>query len=171
MRLLGHDAPLPIRQSRDGLDVERPEGASGDHACCSRSRARPDTGKARRRGLRHRWSGAVGPAGHRRRTGGVGHARRWLGNGSDKCRDRARSATRRSPRAGLPASLIATLDPARPRSSQVYTLMRRAIIEMMLPPGSMINERQICEELAVSRTPLREALLKLQDRVARHHHP
>ena len=63
----------------------------------------------------------------------------------------------------FPSSLIDAADPTLPRANQVYAIVRRAIIEMILAPGSILNERQICEELSVSRTPLREALLKLQD--------
>ncbi|OSP55818.1 hypothetical protein BV911_05445 [Pseudoruegeria sp. SK021] len=63
----------------------------------------------------------------------------------------------------FPASFMTAVDASAPRASQVYTIMRRAIIEMILPPGSIINERAICEELGVSRTPLREALIKLND--------
>jgi DNA-binding GntR family transcriptional regulator len=35
------------------------------------------------------------------------------------------------------------------------------IIEGELPPGSRLNERRLCDQLAVSRTPLREALRRL----------
>lgn len=49
------------------------------------------------------------------------------------------------------------------RAAKAYAITRRAIIEMIFPPGSAINERQICEALDISRTPLREGLLKLQD--------
>lgn len=63
----------------------------------------------------------------------------------------------------FPESLLASMDDTAPRANLVYGLVRRAIIEMILPPGSSVNEKQICEELGVSRTPLREALLKLHD--------
>lgn len=36
--------------------------------------------------------------------------------------------------------------------------MRNLIIEAVLPPGVKLNERELCETLGISRTPLREAL-------------
>ncbi len=53
------------------------------------------------------------------------------------------------------------MDPSLPKKNQVYDLLRRAIVNLALPPGSTINERAICEQLGISRTPLREAMLQL----------
>jgi DNA-binding GntR family transcriptional regulator len=53
------------------------------------------------------------------------------------------------------------MDPALPKTSQVYEVIRKAIVGLALPPGSSINERTICEQLSISRTPLREAILQL----------
>lgn len=39
--------------------------------------------------------------------------------------------------------------------------LRERVIEGALPPGSHLNERVLCEQLGVSRTPLREALRTL----------
>lgn len=39
--------------------------------------------------------------------------------------------------------------------------LRRMITEGVLPPGAHLNERALCEQLGVSRTPLREALKSL----------
>src|SRR6516164_7509146 len=63
----------------------------------------------------------------------------------------------------LPPSLVAMIDPALPKTAQVYEVIRRAIVGLAMPPGSAINERGICEQLGISRTPLREAILKLSD--------
>lgn len=63
---------------------------------------------------------------------------------------------------GLPLSLIASIDPALPKTAQVYGIMRRAIVNLHLSPGSIVNEKLICEQLGISRTPLREAILQLQ---------
>ena len=40
----------------------------------------------------------------------------------------------------------------------VLSQLRDAIVEGRLPPGARIPERELCEEIGVSRTPLREAL-------------
>jgi GntR family transcriptional regulator, rspAB operon transcriptional repressor len=63
---------------------------------------------------------------------------------------------------GLPPSLIASIDPALPKTAQVYGIMRRAIVNLHLSPGSIVNEKLICDQLGISRTPLREAILQLQ---------
>ncbi|MEI6099930.1 MAG: GntR family transcriptional regulator [Alphaproteobacteria bacterium] len=63
---------------------------------------------------------------------------------------------------GLPESLIDLIDPALPKTSQVYGIMRRAIVNLHLAPGSNVNEKLICDQLGISRTPLREAILQLQ---------
>ena len=54
------------------------------------------------------------------------------------------------------------LDNKLPKSTQVYELLRAAIIEMKLLPGSPIVEKEICNSLNISRTPLREAILRLE---------
>lgn len=57
--------------------------------------------------------------------------------------------------------LTEMIDPAMPKTSQVYDIIRRAIISLVLKPGSVVNEKQICDQLGISRTPLREAILQL----------
>ena len=54
------------------------------------------------------------------------------------------------------------IDPALPKTAQVYAIMRRAIVNLHLAPGSNVNEKLICDQLDISRTPLREAILQLQ---------
>ena len=63
---------------------------------------------------------------------------------------------------GLPDHLIDMIDPALPKTAQVYGIMRRAIVNLHLAPGSNVNEKLICDQLDISRTPLREAILQLQ---------
>ena len=63
---------------------------------------------------------------------------------------------------GLPDPLIQMINPALPKMAQVYTIMRKAIVGLHLAPGSSVNEKLICEQLGISRTPFREAILQLQ---------
>lgn len=62
----------------------------------------------------------------------------------------------------LAPALAATLDLGLPKTAQVYAILRRAIVGLALKPGSIVNERAICDQLGISRTPLREAILQLQ---------
>ena len=55
------------------------------------------------------------------------------------------------------------LDKGSVKSTQVYGLIRQAIVQLALPPGAAINEKAICERLGISRTPLREAIKLLRD--------
>ncbi|MEZ5884223.1 MAG: GntR family transcriptional regulator [Paracoccaceae bacterium] len=43
----------------------------------------------------------------------------------------------------------------------VYDVLRDEIIDLVLPPGSPIDEIQLAERLSMSRTPIREALVRL----------
>lgn len=53
------------------------------------------------------------------------------------------------------------LDPRRQVSAQVYEALRKAIVSLQLPPGSSISENRICRHIGVSRTPVREAIIRL----------
>lgn len=50
-----------------------------------------------------------------------------------------------------------------PASRQVYRALRDAIISAELAPGQRISENELAERLAVSRTPIREALIRLRE--------
>jgi DNA-binding GntR family transcriptional regulator len=41
---------------------------------------------------------------------------------------------------------------------QVVALLRAMLVEGRIAPGAKLNERELCEQLRVSRTPLREAI-------------
>src|SRR5690606_14433163 len=43
----------------------------------------------------------------------------------------------------------------------VYRVLRDDILNLALPPGSPIDENQLAERLSMSRTPIREALVRL----------
>ncbi|OEO32888.1 hypothetical protein VW23_009325 [Devosia insulae DS-56] len=60
-----------------------------------------------------------------------------------------------------PSFAASDINQALPKTAQVYELVRRAIVSLDMPPGHAINEKKICEELQISRTPLREAILQL----------
>ena len=49
------------------------------------------------------------------------------------------------------------------KADQVYEFLRRAIIMMEIAPGDAIVEKEICAQLAISRTPVREAVLRLAE--------
>ncbi|BFM20717.1 GntR family transcriptional regulator [Gilvimarinus japonicus] len=49
----------------------------------------------------------------------------------------------------------------RPASGQIYGFIRDAIVSMELLPGQMISETALAAKFGVSRTPVREALIKL----------
>lgn len=53
------------------------------------------------------------------------------------------------------------LDSRTSKSVQVYELLRIAIISLEMPPDSAVVEKDICAQLGISRTPLREAILQL----------
>jgi GntR family transcriptional regulator, rspAB operon transcriptional repressor len=46
---------------------------------------------------------------------------------------------------------------------QVFDLVRRDILDATLPPGSPLSEHALSQRFAVSRTPIREALLRLAE--------
>ena len=50
-----------------------------------------------------------------------------------------------------------------PASRQAYRALRDAIIATELEPGQRLSENELAERLAVSRTPIREALIRLRD--------
>ena len=49
------------------------------------------------------------------------------------------------------------------KAGQVYELLRRSIIMLEIQPGAPVVEKDICAELGVSRTPVREAVQKLAE--------
>ena len=53
----------------------------------------------------------------------------------------------------------------------VYATLKNAIQFLDLKPGSVISESQLIEELGVSRTPIREALIRLSDELLIHTYP
>jgi DNA-binding GntR family transcriptional regulator len=50
---------------------------------------------------------------------------------------------------------------ARSRSDEAYLRIRDLIVSLELPPGAIVNERELMERLRLGRTPVREALRAL----------
>lgn len=50
---------------------------------------------------------------------------------------------------------------ARSLSDRAYYRIRELIVSLALPPGSILNERELMQELGLGRTPVREALRTL----------
>ncbi|TBW39826.1 GntR family transcriptional regulator [Siculibacillus lacustris] len=48
-------------------------------------------------------------------------------------------------------------------TSQVFEQLREGIVRGELPPNTPLSEQELCERLEVSRTPIREALIKLAE--------
>ena len=47
--------------------------------------------------------------------------------------------------------------------SHILRLLRQAILSGRYPPGSRLNESQLAREFSISRIPIREALMQLQE--------
>ena len=56
-----------------------------------------------------------------------------------------------------------TLDREKLIGPQIYQFLLNAIVTVRLFPGISLKEKEITERLGVSRTPIREALLRLED--------
>ena len=72
----------------------------------------------------------------------------------------------------MPPSAVVSEGPAAPLflevrpdslTDAVYEAIRRGIIDRRLAPGSPVTEAALAEQLGVSKTPVREALLRLKD--------
>ncbi|MDQ2943772.1 MAG: GntR family transcriptional regulator, partial [Candidatus Dormibacteraeota bacterium] len=59
------------------------------------------------------------------------------------------------------AALVESADAARSQSAEAYLRIRERIVCLDMPPGSVVNESRLREELKIGRTPIREALQRL----------
>ena len=64
-----------------------------------------------------------------------------------------------------------TTDRMRPIRDEVYLSLRKAILRGVYPPGARLQEEQLAAELGTSRTPVREALRKLEVEKIVTHYP
>lgn len=63
------------------------------------------------------------------------------------------------------SSTLATplLDPKLPIGAQVYPLLKRMILSLELKPNAALSEKELALRFGISRTPVREALIRLAD--------
>ena len=57
--------------------------------------------------------------------------------------------------------IINKLNPLKNTVEQLHTILRKEIIDMRLKPGEPIFEKELCQRFGVSRTPVREACMRL----------
>ncbi len=57
--------------------------------------------------------------------------------------------------------LVEPVETARSQSEEAYLRIRERIVTLDMPPGSVVNETRLREELSIGRTPIREALQRL----------
>lgn len=55
-----------------------------------------------------------------------------------------------------------SLDTDESLTSQVYNLLKELIISIQLKPGQMLSEKEVADSLQASKTPIREAMIRLQ---------
>src|SRR6202163_2758684 len=58
-------------------------------------------------------------------------------------------------------ALLESADSARSQSEEAYLRIRERIVSLDMPPGSVVNESRLREQLKIGRTPIREALQRL----------
>jgi DNA-binding GntR family transcriptional regulator len=61
-----------------------------------------------------------------------------------------------------PAASTADQDTGEHRADYAYRRLEEMIVTRQLPPGSMVSETQLAQELDIGRTPVREALARLK---------
>lgn len=55
------------------------------------------------------------------------------------------------------------IDPKLPIATQAHAWIRRAILTLELEPNAALSEKELSSRFGISRTPVREALIKLSD--------
>jgi DNA-binding GntR family transcriptional regulator len=69
----------------------------------------------------------------------------------------------RTPPAGRRrATMPATPEPPRSLSEEAYSRLEELIVTLELAPGELVSEAGLCATLGIGRTPIREALQRLQ---------
>ena len=65
--------------------------------------------------------------------------------------------------AAIPAKQLTGSQPRRTTTVGIYERLRRAIMDFELAPGARITETELAETFGISRTPVREALHRLEN--------
>lgn len=60
-------------------------------------------------------------------------------------------------------SIAVPIDRHLPVADQIHEVLRKAIVEVRLAPGTPVSENSLCRQFAVSRTPVRAAILRLSE--------
>lgn len=63
----------------------------------------------------------------------------------------------------LPNWASEPVNPRLPIAPQIYERLRRSITTLAILPSEALSEKDLAEQLSVSRTPIREALIRLAD--------
>ena len=56
---------------------------------------------------------------------------------------------------------LAPLSGRNVQEGEVYSVLRKAIVELYLQPGVILSMKDICEHLSIGRSPVRDALIRL----------
>ena len=68
---------------------------------------------------------------------------------------------RRTARRSVPAHAPTRPVPRTTRATEAYAVLRRRILDNVYPPGHQVLESELAEELGISRTPMRETMMRL----------
>jgi DNA-binding GntR family transcriptional regulator len=61
------------------------------------------------------------------------------------------------------AGLTVTAPPPQDNVKNIYSTLKREILNLLIPPGTVISESEICGRFSVSRTPVRSVFQRLSD--------
>jgi GntR family transcriptional regulator, rspAB operon transcriptional repressor len=73
------------------------------------------------------------------------------------------AATSRTGERGKPIESFVELTRGLPLHGQIYEVVRDWVVTMTLKPGQALSEKDLAARLSVSRTPVREAMIRLSD--------
>src|SRR6478736_4640546 len=65
--------------------------------------------------------------------------------------------------ATLPTLPAGRLERGRQAAPQVFEWLRGSIIDLSLPPGTVLSRADLAQQFGVSSTPVRDALMRLQE--------